>query len=148
MDPEIERQIAKTTFNDCWKLLGKNKNERTKLDDAQMLNLAHASRYHWGNVGEPKEFAIGEWQISRVNAEIGNAAACMFHAELCKHWTDMLPDPSFMAASAAEGLSRAYYVSGNLEEAIKHKQLAKTLLVGVPEVDGKYVQEDIDSLPF
>ena len=36
-----------------------------------MLHAAHASRFHWGEVGEPVNFARGEWQISRVYAVLG-----------------------------------------------------------------------------
>jgi hypothetical protein len=31
-----------------------------------MILRAHASRFHWDNVGDDQNRAIGEWQCSRV----------------------------------------------------------------------------------
>jgi hypothetical protein len=31
-----------------------------------MVHTAHAPRFHWDNVGDDQNRAIGEWQVSRV----------------------------------------------------------------------------------
>jgi len=31
-----------------------------------MIHAAHASRFHWGEIGKPINLGRGEWQISRV----------------------------------------------------------------------------------
>ncbi|WMM24769.1 hypothetical protein RBU61_17870 [Tissierella sp. MB52-C2] len=36
-----------------------------------MIHTAHASRFHWDEVGTPIEFARSEWQTSRVYSLLG-----------------------------------------------------------------------------
>ena len=64
-----EKQLAKDLFNHVWTLLEKER--RTTAEDDEMIHAAHASRYHWGKVGEPVNLARGEWQCSRVYAVLG-----------------------------------------------------------------------------
>jgi hypothetical protein len=36
-----------------------------------MVNLAHASRYHWSFVRDASNLAVGNWQISEAYAALG-----------------------------------------------------------------------------
>ena len=36
-----------------------------------MIHAAHASRYHWSQVGTKANLARGEWQVSRVYTVLG-----------------------------------------------------------------------------
>lgn len=146
MDHEEEKTLAKEKFNQCWNLI--DKADRTSLEDEEMIRLARESRLHWGNVGTEKEWAIGEWQLSRVNVLVGDVEAALEHAELCEHLTNQLQTPNFMQASSAEAFARAFHLAGDLHKAQVYKERALTLLVGVPESDAKFIQADIDSLPF
>ena len=65
---ELHRKTAKKCFNEAWDYL--DKKSRDAQEERQMLHLAHASRYHWGLVGTPKDQAIGDWQISRIYATL------------------------------------------------------------------------------
>ena len=67
-EQEFHRKVAAECFNRAWDYL--EKKNRTSQDDQMMLNLAHASRYHWGLIGKPWNFTTGDWQISRVYAEL------------------------------------------------------------------------------
>jgi DNA-binding transcriptional MerR regulator len=69
LEPGEQRQLASDLFNVVWSLL--ETPDRTQQQDDRMLNAAHASRFHWGEVGEPMHFARGEWQLSRVYAVLG-----------------------------------------------------------------------------
>jgi tetratricopeptide (TPR) repeat protein len=66
---EFHRKAAANSFNEAWDYLDR-KNRRPD-DDLWMLHLAHASRYHWGLVGTGENQAVGEWQLSRIYAELG-----------------------------------------------------------------------------
>jgi hypothetical protein len=55
------KKLAGTLFNETWDLI--DKTDRTESDDALMLHKAHASCYHWIQVGTPKNHAQGEWQV-------------------------------------------------------------------------------------
>ena len=59
---EDHRKLAVDLFNLVWSLL--DKKDRSKGDDDKMVHAAHASRFHWGEIGEPLHFERGEWQIA------------------------------------------------------------------------------------
>lgn len=90
-----------------------------------MIHMAHASRYHWGVVGGPKELAIGEWQISRVYAVLGRPEPSLYHAqrslEVCKaHGIEDFP-----LAYAYEALARAFAIAGKARARAACLKLAK-----------------------
>ena len=62
LDLATRRALAVGLFNYTWTLL--ENPDRTKEQDDEMLNAAHASRYHWGEVGEAVNLSRGEWQVS------------------------------------------------------------------------------------
>lgn len=63
-EKECHRKFAADCFNLVWTLM--EKKDRTKEDDDKMTHAAHASRFHWGEIGTPVEIERGEWQISRM----------------------------------------------------------------------------------
>src|SRR3989442_1003499 len=71
------RKMAAGLFNEVWRLLEK---KRTPAEDDRMIHAAHASRYHWGEVGTPVNLAIGEWQISHVYAVLDRPEPATYHA--------------------------------------------------------------------
>ena len=90
-----------------------------------MLQLAHASLYHWGIVGTPRNRAVGEWQLSRVYAELGETRLALRFARAslstCKKngLADLLP-------AAYEAVARACAVAKDASGAMKY--LAKARL--------------------
>lgn len=96
-------------FNQTWDLLGKK--ERTKEEDLKMIHSAHASRYHWGEIGTPLEFERGEWQISRVYSVLGRSEPALYHAQLCLSICKENDIGDFDLAFAYEALARAYAVA-------------------------------------
>jgi hypothetical protein len=146
MEQSEEITLAKQLFNQCWDLI--EKADRSAEEDLAMLHLAQTSRWHWGNVGTAKEWAIGEWQCARVYSILGQGDAALRHASMCMELTSNLPTPHFMHASAAEGLALAHYVAGNLAEANRYKSQAIAALEGVGEEDAKHIRDQINELPF
>ena len=69
---EVHKKFAVDCFNGTWDLL--DNKDRSREEDFNMIHMAHASRYHWGEIGTPLEFARGDWQISRVYAVLGMGA--------------------------------------------------------------------------
>jgi len=86
--------------------------KRTPREDMEMLRLVHTSRFHWGLVGNARNFAIGDWQISRTYAALGQPELSLLFArsslEICERegLDEILP-------SALEGVARAYATAGN-----------------------------------
>src|SRR5437016_14162516 len=104
-DSEWHRKMAAHLFNSTWVLL--EKKGRSKKDSNTMIHMAHASRYHWGVVGGPKERAIGEWQISRVYAVLGRPEASLSHAQRALEICEASEIVAFTLASAGEAHGRA-----------------------------------------
>src|SRR5882757_8748909 len=81
-----ERRLAIDLFNGVWRLL--EKEDRSIEDDDRMLHMAHASRYHWGQVGTTVNRSRGEWQCSRVYSVLGRSEPALYHArrdlEICQ----------------------------------------------------------------
>ena len=111
--PADERQLAIDLFNGVWRLL--DKEDRTVEEDDRMLHMAHASRYHWGQVGTAANLARGEWQCSHVYAVLGRAEPAAHHArrvlEICQ--ANGIGD--WDLGFAYEALARASAVAGDLE---------------------------------
>jgi len=77
-DTVDHRRLAVALFNQSWQLM--KQDGRTPADDDRLLHMAHASRYHWGEVGTPANLVRGEWQCSRVYAVLGRPEPCLHHA--------------------------------------------------------------------
>lgn len=146
VDFESEKNLAKSLFNSCWKLM--DKPARTTEEDAEMIHLTHASRWHWGNVGGIQERAIGEWQCARVHAILGNGRVALLHATLSAQLARSLPTPHFMKASAAEALAFAHFLLGEHQTATEYKAQAKKLLEDLNEKDAEHIRKQIEELPF
>jgi hypothetical protein len=90
------------------------KQDRTPVETDAMIHMAHASRYHWEQVGTAVNLSRGEWQIARVYAIAGRSEPALYHAErnleICL--SNQIRD--FDLAYAYEGLARAYLTAGDL----------------------------------
>ena len=120
---ESHRHLAASLFNETWDLL--EQEDRTVEQDARMVNTAYASRYHWGEVGKPKHWAVGEWQIARVHATLDHPDSSLRHARRALEILEENGITGFHLASAYEGLARAYSVAGDVEEARRYVRLAQ-----------------------
>jgi DNA-binding transcriptional MerR regulator len=142
-----ERALASKLFNETWALL--EKESRTPDEDVRMVHIAHASRFHWDNVGDDQNRAIGEWQCSRVYATLGRPEPALFHAHRCLEYSGRPGVDAWMMASALEGLARAQACAGDLDAArdARDRALGLAEAVSDPE-DRKVVLDDIDTLPI
>ena len=53
--------------------------DRSAAQDDRMLHMAHASRYHWEQVGNAANLARGEWLCSRVYAVLRRPEPALHH---------------------------------------------------------------------
>lgn len=92
-----------------------------------MLHLAHASRYHWGLVGTPKNMAVGDWQLSRIYAELEQPDLALMFAKASlsisrqNHLVEILP-------SGYEAIARAYAIAKDSRKAREYLRKARGLL--------------------
>ncbi len=147
LDLTEERRLAVDLFNHTWDLIAIPR--RTAAQDDAMIHAAHASRWHWGNAGGPMEWAIGEWQCSRVYAVLGVGEASLRHGERCLDLCETYGIGGYVPASAHEAIARAYAVAGDRATAIEHRDLAAGLAARLEDLEDRAVVEaDLATLPL
>jgi hypothetical protein len=146
IDPTTRRTLAVDLFNHVWTLL-ENPN-RTPEQDDEMVHAAHASRYHWGEVGEPVNLARGEWQCSRVYAVLGRAEPALWHARRCVAINEANGIADWDIASAYEATARAYLTAGDLAEVAIWKAKARQALEAITDpADREVIEGHLATLP-
>jgi hypothetical protein len=139
IDPATRRKLAVDLFNHVWTLL--ERENRTPEQDDEMLHAAHASRYHWGEIGEPVHRSRGEWQCSRVYAVLGRVEPSLWHARRCLAINEAHGIADFDIAAAYEAMARACLVAGDLTEVAAWKAKANAALSGIADPDDREVIE-------
>jgi hypothetical protein len=120
---DLHRKFAVDCFNGTWDLL--DKTERTEEEAFKMIHMAHASRFHWGEIGTPLEFARGDWQISRVYAVLGRGAAAFVYGESSLNHCLESEIGDFDLAFAYEALARASAILSDTEKLANYKKLGQ-----------------------
>jgi DNA-binding transcriptional MerR regulator len=145
LDPDDERRLAGTLFNHTWTLL--ERTDRSPLEDDEMLHSAHASRAHWGVVGEPVHWARGEWQCSRVYAVLGRAEPALHHGRRCLALAEEHDLGPFDLGCGYEAIARAYRVAGATDEMQRHLGLGYAVLDKISDgEDRELLESDLDSV--
>ena len=145
-DGTAEKELAKSLFNGTWDLL--DRADRSMDDDDRMLHMAHASRYHWGNVGTPVNLARGEWLCSRVYAVLGRAEPSRHHAQRTLDICTRYGIADFDIAFAHEALARAAAVAGDADDARAHTEQALAAAKQISEDDDReLLLTDLESIP-
>ena len=103
--------FAKTANQQVWKLL--QKRSRTKDENEFMIHAAHASNYHWLEVGTKVHNQRGHWLLSRVYTVTKDAPNALKHAKKCLELTQKNPKEmkDFDLAYAYEAVARANYLN-------------------------------------
>jgi hypothetical protein len=122
-EQEAHKKFAIDLFNFTWSLI--DKKDRTKEEEDKMVHAAHASRFHWGEIGTPVHFERGEWQISRVYSVLNRPQQALYHAKRCLEICQQNNISDFDIAFAYEAMARANAVAGNKTECEKYIKLAK-----------------------
>ncbi len=145
-EAQTHRRLAAELFNQVWSLL--EKRDRDQADDDRMLHAAHASRFHWGEIGEPINFARGEWQVSRVYAVLGRGEPALFHARRCLEICQAHEIGDFDLAFAYAALARASAVAGQSEEATRYAERARLAGEQITEQDDRDIfLADLATIP-
>jgi DNA-binding transcriptional MerR regulator len=137
LDPDDERRLAASLFNRTWDLL--ERTDRGTDEDDEMLHTAHASRYHWGRVGQPANLARGEWQVSRVYAVLGRAEPALHHARRCLELAETHDLGPFDVGCGHEALARAHRVANDQDAVAKHLAAAAALAEQVDDAEDRDV---------
>lgn len=126
LEPGDHRDVAVALFNRTWELL--DKEARSVSENAEMLTAAFASRYHWRQVGEAKNFSVSDWQVSRVAAVLGYPDLAEDYGQRALEVAATAQLPPFYVGYAYEALARAARLAGNRNAVEKHLAAAQEML--------------------
>ena len=145
-EEECHKRFAVNLFNLVWEFLDKPK--RTTEEDDRMVHAAHASRYHWGEIGGPVEIVRGEWQISRVYSILKRPQPALYHAKRSLDVCQKNDIGDFDLAFAYEAMARALALSGERFDCEKYLQLAKEAGKKIKEEeDRNYFLGELNTIP-
>lgn len=137
------RTFAPRDFNHTWSLL--DLAERTREQEDEMLASAFSQRRHWYAVGEPKNRAIADWQVSRVFSVLGHADLARRFGE---HSLAVAKDndlDAFVVGFAHEAIARAAAEVDDLATFEEHLEAARAqLLLIVNDKDRGVLEADLD----
>ena len=144
-DASEHRTMAVQLFNRTWELL--DDTHRTPAQDREMLGAALGSHYHWGVVGEERNFAIGDWQVARVLVELGAVDLAQNFADLAlRRAVDGNLGP-FLVGCGHEVLARVAAAKGDKEARDNHLNRADDLLSMIEDEEERDVlRTDLDRL--
>jgi hypothetical protein len=146
-DPEVHRTFGVTLNLTVWRELARD--DRTPDDDQRMVDAAHASLWHWAQVGTPANLARGEWLCARAYTVVGRSEPALHHARRCLAVTEANALGDFDEVYALEGVARALALAGHTDEAGRFRRRAVEALhhVGDPE-DREICEADLAAGPW
>jgi DNA-binding transcriptional MerR regulator len=144
--PDEERRLAADLFNHTWELL--ETPDRTPAQDDRMVHAAHASRFHWEQVGDAANLITGEWQCARVYAVLGRAEPSVHHARRALAICDETGATGFLRAASSEALARALLVAGDRAGAAAAASAARAAAESIDDDEDRQIfEQDMASLP-
>jgi hypothetical protein len=142
---EFQKKQAIDCFNKTWDLI--DKSDRTDEETLEMIHCAHASRFLWGQVGEPLHFERGEWQISKVYYLTGNGERALYHGLKCLEVCEENNIKDFDITFAYEAVANAYKLLNNADKLNEYKKFAYDSLEGIEDKGNKdYAESELNKI--
>ena len=116
--------LAKALFNRAWTLL--DTVGRSPAQDDEMVAVAHASFWHWLQVGDERNFERGHWQIAGYCAAAARGPESLHHAHMCLKSCQQHDHVAFDLAFTHEGVARASIACDAMDDARSHLKQART----------------------
>ena len=130
-----QRTLAARAFNLTWELL--DSTELTREQEEAMLAATFAQRHLWYQVGDARNRAIADWQVSRVAAVLGYAdLARRFGERSLDVATDKGLDP-FVIGLCHEAIARAAADVDDVETFNEHLELARAAIAEIEDEDDR-----------
>ena len=142
---EFQKEQAVNCFNKTWDYI--DLETRTEEDDLNMIHTAHASRFLWGQVGEPVNFERGEWQISKVYNILKKGDSALYHAKSCLRICEENNIKDFDIVFAYEAMAQAYKILGDEALVEDYKKKAYDALPSIEdEGNREYAKAELDKI--
>jgi len=137
--------LAKVLFNRAWMLLDTAR--RSPAQDDEMVAAAHASFWHWLQVGDERNFERGHWLIARCCAAVDRGHEALHHAERCLASCQQHDHGPFDLAFAHEARARALLTLGRHDEAIDALNIATIKGAAIESDDDRnWLTDNLDTL--
>lgn len=148
-DPSVEditrwhRTFAPRFFNRTWELMDRDDLDGDDVDE--MLSAAFAQRAHWYQVGDARNRAIADWQVSRAAVLAGYPDLASRFGERSLEAAANL-DP-FVVAFAHEAIARAAAQVDDVETFETHLMAAREFALQIEdEEDRQTLMADLDQM--
>lgn len=146
LEPKQHERLGVELYNKVWGYL--DKHGRTPLEDEMMLHCAHASCWHWLQVGTEVNHARGAWILSRAYAVLGYGTVALIFARRCLSLCEENGIADFDLAYAHEAMARASTLVGDAAGFEAHLLAAKEATEAIAQAEDKeLVLSDLASLP-
>jgi len=141
------RKLAVGYFNAAWDLI--DIKDRTPEQDRDMVGTALASRQHWIEAGGTDEnLAVADWQVAHTASLAGFGHVALSFAQAAVDRADSSDVPTWLKASAHEGLARAHAAAGDKVGFDREVAVARALLETVSDAaDRDLVESQLASIP-
>jgi DNA-binding transcriptional MerR regulator len=146
--PELHRALGAGLYNRCWDLM--EVEDRTQDQDDELIATAHASAWHWRQVGHTANRSRSHWMCSRVYAVLGRGEPAVWHARRCVEIVEGGGEgfEEWDAPSAYEAMARALAVAGDTEGALAWKAKATAAAGRIAGAEDRSIIEgDLATLP-
>jgi hypothetical protein len=110
---------------------------RNADDDVELLTAAFSSRFHWLSVGAIEQWITSDWMVARAAAATGDGELSLRFAERAHRAAQENAVPDWLVASTAEGVARAFAVTGDVEAFNNWSALAARLIEVIADPEDK-----------
>ncbi|MCO6457211.1 MAG: hypothetical protein J5I93_18090 [Pirellulaceae bacterium] len=121
----FHRWHAVESNNLAWKL--SEQTSRTAAEDELMLDAAHASAYHWGQVGTELNQVRAQMLLGQVHAALGQGTTALNYARRSSEYFAARETPDWELAFAHAVLAHAASAAGDAALHQQHYALAEQL---------------------
>jgi len=111
---EMHRYFAVELNNTCWDFIDRS-GQLSDEEGHRLVDRAHASLFHWSQVGEVINLARGHYLVSRAYSAAKNPVEALAHATLCLNICKKHEFGDFDLAFAYEAMARAQQLGKNFE---------------------------------
>jgi hypothetical protein len=140
------RTHAVAAFNAAWELI--DASDRSPEQDREMLTLAFAARWHWGEVGTAENLAVSDWQVAHVASLLGDGPLALWFASAAMERAEDPDLPTWLRASMCEGMARAHAAAGDRVGYENFAARARKLLDEVDDAeDRELIESQLATIP-
>ncbi|HEX6220212.1 MAG TPA: hypothetical protein VF115_03875 [Acidimicrobiia bacterium] len=130
-----QRTLAPRAFNRTWELL--DAADLTREQEEEMLAATFAQRHLWYHVGDARNHAIADWQVSRVAAVLGYADLARRFGERSLEVAIENGLDAFVIGFAHEAIARAAADVDDVETFSEHLELARAALSEIEDEEDR-----------